>query len=88
MRVFKYPEHTVLPPNERILVSGIGAGQNSRRQVQDSQPHGDKHLGLVVFADLGIHRVQDLTRAAALLCTIVDEDFCRHHEQCRRDSLI
>ena len=69
-------------------MSGIGAGQKSRIQVQNPQPHGHKHLGLVVFADLGVHRVQDLTGAAPLLRPIVDEDFCRHHKQRRRNPLV
>ena len=86
--ILEHTEPAVLTPEYGILVSGVGAGQKSGIQIQNAQPHRDEHLGLVVFADLGIYRVQDFTRASALLRPIVDEDFGRHHEQRRGNALI
>ena len=87
MLVLQLSEGAVLSPYKWILVSCIGAGHHPGIQIQNTQPHGNKHFR-IVLTDLVIHRMQDLAGTSPLLSPIVEEDLCRHHEQRRRDTFI
>ncbi len=54
-------------------------------KVQDTEPRGDEHAGIVILAKLFIGHGKDLVRLPTALRQILDDRLCPHHEHRRGD---
>ena len=74
----------VFMPHRRVFMPRVGRGQLSGRDFKNPEPHGDEHLGFVVFAQLVIDLFQHLLGREAGLGGIFQQGLGNHHEQgCR-----
>ena len=86
----RIPENLIVSAGaqeNRVFVAGIGAAHLSGPQIDDSQPHGHKHFGIVSLAQRIVHPGEDLLRRQAGPGRIFDRRFGLHHEHGARYAL-
>ena len=86
MSVLQKLEFSVLLPDDRIFMACIGRDNVACRNRQDAQPHGNKHILLVILADLVIDPLKDLIWKVAEHSIVVDKDLRHHHEESCRNT--
>ena len=71
----------------RVLMARVGALHLPRGYFQDTQPHGDEHLRVVVLAQLVVDLLQHCLGGQAALSRRLQQRLGDHHEQRGRDTL-
>ena len=80
-------KRAALSHDGRVLVPGVGTFHAARGYFQNTQPHGDEHLRIVVLAQLAVHLFQHRLGGQAALRRRLQQRFGDHHKQCRRNAL-